>query len=127
MSIEKKMVSPKQLYPLTKIEYVNPEKLNLTIDEAKKDKLVTPIEVIEYGKYYFIYEGNCEMLAANIIKKPYVEIEILDRHKLGFWKNDNDLECQLSLVGMNTLHDFEEIGEFKYLEYPKWYYPKKEN
>ena len=30
MSIEKKMVSPKQLYPLTKIEYVNPEKLNLT-------------------------------------------------------------------------------------------------
>ncbi len=121
MSIEKKMISPQQLYPLTKIEYINPEKLNSTIDEAQRGKLSMPIEVIEYGNYYFIYEGNCEMLAANIIKKPYVEIEILDRLKLGFWKNDRDMESELSNVGMNTLYDFEEIGKFKYLEYPKWY------
>ena len=119
---DKKQISPKQLYPLNKIEYVNPEQLKKTVEtmrDGETDEFW--VEVIEYQGFYFIYEGDYIMLAANIVEQPYVNVEVLNRKKLGFWKNDDELKYQLSCIGMCALHDFEDVGRFRYAEYPDWY------
>ena len=123
---EKKLISPQKNYPLSKIEYVDPEQLKKTVEYVKKEKNnELQMEVIEYQGYYFAYEDECALLAANITNQPYIDVEVLNRNEMGSLKNDADLEYQMSCIGINTLHDYEEIGQFEYAEYPKWYRKEK--
>lgn len=121
MIVKKKCVNPQKLYPLVTIESLDPKKLDNTVSMMNSGKIMRSIEVIVYEGYYFILEGNYEMLAANILKMPLVDVEIIDRKKMEFWKNDLNLENQLQCIGMNAVYDFEGIGGFEYDECPVWY------
>lgn len=116
-----KKINPKELYPLAKIEFINPNSLCDTTKKYTTREIDTPIKAIEYEGYYFIYEGSCEVIAACLNKMQSVEIELVDRSQIPFWNNDKNLVEQLASIGMNAIYDFEAIAGFKYEEYPRWY------
>lgn len=121
MAGERKWVRPDNLYPVATIESIDPLVLNKVKECVRNGEKLSPIKVICYDGYYFILEGNYEMLAANIMRQPEIEIEILNRLELDFWNKDENIKEQLKIVGMNTLHDFEGIGGFIYAKYPELY------
>lgn len=116
-----KKINPKELYPLIKLETIPPDSLRDTIKRYAEGQMDALIKVIEYGGFYYIYEGNCEVIAACIEDKQTVDIELLDRSKIPFWNDDKNLEDQLASIGMNAVYDFEAMAGFKYSEYPRWY------
>lgn len=79
------------------------------------------IQVIEFGGYYFIWNGNYEMIAANMVGKLQVDVEIIPLEQQNSWLSEEGIEEQLKTVGMNALYDFEALGGFKYPEYPVFY------
>ena len=116
-----KKINPKELYPLVKLETISPDDLGDTIKKYKEGQMDDLIEAIEYEGFYYIYEGNCEAIAACINNIQDVAIELLDRSKIPFWNDDKNLEDQLASIGMNAVYDFEAMAGFKYSEYPRWY------
>lgn len=121
MNVNVMQVKPNSLYPVVTLESINPQILNQVIESMREEMKIASIKVICYKGYYFILEGNYEMLAANIIRLQSIFIEILDRSKIGFWDKDENVEEQLKTIGMNALYDFEAVGKFTYSEYPKLY------
>lgn len=117
----KKRVSPRVLYPMTTIESIVPKVLEHIIQEIKKGAGIPAIRVVDFKGYYIIWEGNYEMLAANIVGKEQVDIEIISLNQQADWLSEENLEEQLKAVGMNAIYDFEALGGFKYLEYPTFY------
>lgn len=118
---EIKSVSPRILYPMVTIESINPDTLDSVVQEIKKGADIPVIEVVDFRGYYIILEGTYEMLAANIIVKPQVNIEIISLSQQRNWISEEDLIEQLKAVGMNALYDFEALGGFEYSEYPVFY------
>lgn len=121
-----KRVSPSILYPMTTIESINPKILEHVVQMVKNEKEMQIIEVIEYKGYYIILDGDYEMLAANIIGKSQVTIEIVSDLEKYSWMTEGNIDEQLKCVGMTALHDFEALGGFKYLRYPDFYKGGKE-
>lgn len=121
MSIKTMRVKPNCLYPVVTLQSIDPQTLSQVVESMKGGMETVPVKVICYKNYYFILEGNYEMLAANIIQKQSIPIEIFDRSKIGFWNKDENVEEQLRIIGMNALYDFEGIGGFTYGEYPLLY------
>ena len=121
MNVNVMQVKPSSLYPVVPLESINPQILNQVIESMRKEMKIASIKVISYKGYFFILEGNYEMLAANIIRLQSIFIEILDRSKISFWDKDENVEEQLRTIGMNALYDFEAVGKFTYSEYPKLY------
>ena len=72
---EQRTVSPKSIYPLVTIESIDPDTLERIVKETKNGAGIPPIKVVEFRGYYFIWEGNYEMLAANITGKEQIDIE----------------------------------------------------
>lgn len=79
------------------------------------------IKSFVYNENMYTLSGNYEMLAANIINRQYVDVEIIDRRDIPFWNIDDNLEENLRAISISTLHDFEAIGGFTYEEYPVEY------
>ena len=121
MNAEREWVKPNNLYPVVTLESINPQMLDKVVEDMKKGIKVSPVKAIRYEKYYYILEGNYEMLAANIMKKQSIEIEIVNRLNLNFWNTEENIKNQLKAVGMNALYDFESIGRFTYSEYLSLY------
>lgn len=118
---EIKSVSPKVLYPMTTIESINPDTLKRTVYEIKNRESMPIIQVIKFRGYYIILNGNYEMIAANIVEKPQVNVEIVPWEQQDNWLSEENITEQLAAVGMNALYDFEALGGFKYPEYPVFY------
>lgn len=118
---EIKSVSPNVLYPMTTIESINPDTLQRVVYEIKNGVDIPLIQVIEFRGYYFIWHGNYEMIAANIVGKLQVNVEIIPWEQQTSWLSEKGIEEQLETVGMNALYDFEALGGFKYPEYPVFY------
>ncbi len=116
-----KSISPKVLYPMITIESINPDTLERVTHEIKKGADMPIIRVIEFGGYYIIWSGNYEMIAANIVGKSQVNVEIVPWEQKNSWLSEANIEEQLATVGMNALYDFEALGGFKYSEYPVFY------
>lgn len=117
---EIKSVSPKVLYPMTTIESINPDTLErVTLDV--KNGADPIIRVIEFRGYYIIWDGNYEMIAANIIGKSKVNVEVVPLKQQNSWVSEENIAEQLAAVGMNALYDFEALGGFDYSEYPNFY------
>ena len=74
---EIKSVSPKALYPMTTIESINPDTLERVTLDIQNGADIPIIRVIEFGGYNIIWDGNYEMIAANIIGKSKVNVEIV--------------------------------------------------
>lgn len=119
--MNEKSVSPKILYPMETIESIDPNTLDRVIQEMKNGMNNPPIRVIDFKGYYIILNGNYEMLAANIVGKLQVNVEIVPWHNQGNWLSEERIEKQLKIVGMNALYDFEALGGFEYPEYPFFY------
>lgn len=117
----RKRVSSRELYPMVTIESINPNTLDRVVDKMKNEGTMPIIEVIDFKGYYIIVNGNCEMLAANILGKEQVEVEILSVKREKCWISEESIQKQLDAVGMNALYDFEAIGGFEYSEYPAFY------
>lgn len=120
MNIRKKS-SPKLLYPMVGIESLDPKTLERTVCKMKENQEIPPIKVSELHGYYIILKGNYEVLAANIIGKESINIEIVPWNEQKNWISEKTLIEQLQAVGMNALYDFEALGGFKYSEYPTFY------
>ena len=118
---EIKSVSPNVLYPMTTIASINPHTLQKVVYEIKNGVDMPLIQVIEFGGYYFIWNGNYEMIAANMVGKLQVDVEIIPLEQQNSWLSEEGIEEQLKTVGMNALYDFEALGGFKYPEYPVFY------
>ncbi|HJD48451.1 MAG TPA: hypothetical protein H9909_16545 [Candidatus Mediterraneibacter norfolkensis] len=121
----KKSVDPKILYPMTTIEFINPDTLQHLVREVKNGMSLPTIKVIDFKGYYIIYDEEYSMLAANIIGKEQVDIEILSGIQTASWLSEESLEKELKAVGLNALYDFEALGGFKYSEYPVFYKGEK--
>ncbi|TGY88058.1 hypothetical protein E5329_26005 [Petralouisia muris] len=118
---EIKSVSPKVLYPMTTIESINPDTLERVILDIKNGTDMPIIRVIEFKKYYIIWDGDYEMIAANIIGKSKVNVEVVPLEQQNSWVSEENIAEQLAAVGMNALYDFETLGGFNYSEYPSFY------
>ena len=118
---EQRTVSPKSIYPLLTIESIDPDTLERIVKETKNGAGIPPIKVVEFRGYYFIWEGNYEMLAANITGKEQIDIEVIPWHQQKNWLSEENIEKQLKAVGRNALYDFEALGGFNYSEYPAFY------
>lgn len=114
-------VSPTELYPVTKLELCDPQTLQRAIDKMKNNNDPVTIRGIEYKGNIYILDGQCEMLAANILDKTAVTVELLDRKQIPFWCSDKTLQETLRTLGTSTLHDFEAVGRFTYEKYPLEY------
>ena len=117
----RKRVCPKSLYPMITIESIDPNILNNVVKEIKNGIEIGPIKVVDFKGYYFIWEGNYEMLASNIVGKTSIEIEVISLDERKNWVSDENMETQLKAVGKNALYDFEALGGFHYSEYPAFY------
>lgn len=118
---EIKSVSPKVLYPMTTIESINPYTLERVTCDIKNGIDMPIIRVVEFKGYYIIWDGNYEMIAANILGKSKVNVEIIPLEQQNSWASEENIEEQLVSVGMNALYDFEALGGFNYSEYPSFY------
>lgn len=118
---EIKSVSPKVLYPMTTIESINPDTLERVILDIKNGTDMPIIRVIEFKKYYIIWDGDYGMIAANIIGKSKVNVEVVPLEQQNSWISEENIAEQLAAVGMNALYDFEALGGFNYSEYPSFY------
>lgn len=94
-------VSPNKLYPLTTIASIVPHTLQFV-----------------YNGNMYMMDGNYEMLAANIINKESVDVEVMDRTELPFWNIDENIKDTLQAVSISALYDFEAVGGFMYEDYP---------
>ncbi len=118
---EIKSVSPKVLYPMTTIESINPDTLERVTRDIKNGADMPIIRVIEFKGYYIIWDGDYEMIAANIIGKSKVNVEVVPLEQQNSWISEENIAEQLAAVGMNALYDFEALGGFNYSEYPSFY------
>lgn len=114
-------MKPNKLYPLVTIASIDPETLKKTVESLADNKDTQAIKAINYNGKMSILEGNYELLAANILNKENVAVEIIDRNNIPFWNIDENLEDTLQAVGISTLYDFEAIGGFTYDEYSAEY------
>ena len=114
-------MKPNKLYPLTTIVSVMPQTLQKTIELLTENIDVHTIKSFIYNGNMYMLDGNYEMLAANILNKENVDVEIIDRNGIPFWNIDGNLEETLQAIGISTLYDFEAIGGFTYEEYPAEY------
>lgn len=118
---KKESISPRFLYPMTTIESIDPDVLKRVVCEMRSGSEFPAIKVIEFDNFYFIVDGDYEMLAANIIGISQVDIEIENGNMETFWLSESSIKEQLKSIGMNAIYDFEAIGGFKYSEYPVYY------
>lgn len=116
-----KSVSPKVLYPMTTIESIDPDILERITYDIKNGADIPLIRVVEFKGYYIIWDGDYEMIAANIIGKSKVNIEVIPFEQQNSWISEENIAEQLAAVGMNALYDFEALGGFNYSEYPSFY------
>lgn len=114
-------VKPNKLYPLTTIASVEPQTLQKTIELLKKNIDIHTIKSFVYNGNMYMLDGSYEMLAANILNKKNVDVEIIDRTGITFWNIDENIEETLQAIGISTLYDFEAIGGFTYDNYPAEY------
>ena len=114
-------VSPRRLYPLTSFSSIDPHILEQVIFRMKNGETVPPIKVLEFDENLYIVEGNYEMLSANILKRSTVEVDVVERVAMPFWKDDSIFISTLKTVGISTLFDFEGVGGFEYETYPRYY------
>ncbi|MCI8300234.1 MAG: hypothetical protein HFI69_07775 [Lachnospiraceae bacterium] len=118
---EIKSVSPKVLYPMTTIDSINPDTLERVTLDIRNGTDMPIIQVIEFRGYYIIWDGNYEMIAANIIGKSKVNVEVVPLEQQNSWASEENIAKQLAAVSMNALYDFEALGGFNYSEYPGFY------
>lgn len=116
-----KEVSPQILYPLTSFSSIDPQILEHVISQMNAGEGIPPIKVLEFENNLYILEGTYEMLSANILKRPSVQVDVIERDTMPFWKNDRYFVSNLKAVGISTLYDFEGVGGFKYETYPLYY------
>ena len=114
-------VKPNKLYPLTTIASVEPQTLQKTVELLTKNIDIHTIKSFVYNGNMYMLDGSYEMLAANILNKKNVDVEIIDRTDITFWSVDENIEETLQAIGISTLYDFEAIGGFTYDNYPAEY------
>ena len=118
---EQKLVNPKKLYPMVTIESIDPEIFEKVVKETKNGTEIPPVRVIYFEGYYFIWEGNYEMLAANILGREKIAIEEVSFAEQNARQQEERIKEKLKAVGKNALYDFEALGGFVYSEYPAFY------
>lgn len=114
-------VNPNKLYPLTTIASLVPQTLQRTVELLEKNIDIKTIKTFIYNGNMYMLDGYYEMLAANILNKENVNVEVIDRRGTSFWSNDENLVENLQAIGMSALYDFEAIGGFTYEKYPQEY------
>lgn len=118
---EQKLVNPKKLYPMVTIESIDPGILEKVVKETKNGAEIPPVRVVCFEGYYFIWEGNYEMLAANILGRERITIEEVSFAEQNTMQQEEKIKKQLKAVGKNALYDFEALGGFVYSEHPAFY------
>lgn len=114
-------VKPNKLYPLTTIASVAPQTLQKTVKLLTENIDIHTIKSFIYNGNMYMLDGSYEMLAANILNKEDVDVEIIDRTGIPFWNIDENIEKTLQAIGISALYDFEAIGGFTYENYPAEY------
>lgn len=114
-------MKPNMLYPLTAISSVEPAILRNMIKLLSENVEIHSIKSFDYNGNMYMLDGDYEMLAANILNKRSVDVEIVDRKNIPFWNVDKNLEENLHAIGVSALFDFEAVGGFTYDKYPKEY------
>lgn len=114
-------MEPNKLYPLSAIASVEPKILQRMVKLLAENADIYSIKSFVYKGNMYMIDGNYEMLAANILNKKSVDVEIVERKDIPFWNIDKNLEENLQAIGISTLYDFETVGGFTYDKYPAEY------
>ena len=113
------LLSPKSVYPTAKITNADMEKA-----EQYRKKMFADDEMITlvyFENYHYIVNGCYKLIAALLDKKPFIQAKIVKVGECGLSDSSDQFIKRIGQVGKSTLHDYENIGGFKYISYPEYY------
>lgn len=112
-------ISPKNVYPTQKIT----EMSDKTFDDYRRLPIekYLPIDILVYGGYHFVVNGNHRVLAAMNENHKVIPARIMHDEEFPFYTKEENILKQLKAVSLVAVHDFEAIGKFRYNDYPSYY------
>lgn len=114
-------VSPKELYPTEKLFALEEKQIEHYVIAFKENRNVEPIKVIDFDGHYYIISGHAKMLAANRMSLDFIDVDVVIPEMNSFWSSKSNIISVLKGVGISTLYDYEGVGFFNYITYPKYY------
>lgn len=113
------ILSPMSLYPTDKVNHLDMKVVNKYLQELKQGRLLAPIEVVFMEGNYYIVDGHHRFVAYLMNKERLLKCVLANKaNKL---THKYTLREELGYVGISTLYDYEDIGNFRYKSYPKFY------
>ena len=109
------------LYPLVTIDSIDPEVLNEAVSKERVENRDKEIIVAEYEGDLYVVKGIYEVLAAGILGKQYINVDVFDFHMLPGIKGEEDIKNRIGAISLSKLYDFETVGGFRYEKYPVYY------
>lgn len=112
-------ISPQNVYPTQKITEMSDD----TFDYYRSLKVeeYLPIDILAFGGYHFVIDGNHRVLAAMNKKYKVIPARIIHKDEYPFYSKEENVLRQLRAIGLTSVYDFEAIGKFKYNDYPSYY------
>jgi len=111
------LISPTSLYPNTGIKNIDSEKLNGYI--GNKEYLHNYVTIAVLDGYHYIIDGHHRVLAAIANDEKFVNVNIIDKAKRPNYASTKDLISEIQAIDISLVHDFENIGKFRYKSYPR--------
>ena len=115
-------MSPESLYPLVSAKDISDEMLSLYM--ADKDIITDIVSIIEFDGYHYITDGNLKVLASALQKVKLIKVLMVNKRRFIEFESKDNLARNIKKAGMLVVHRFEELGHFKYMSYPDWYFEK---
>jgi len=114
------LMAPTSLYPFAWDRDIDEEALNTF--SSMKEHLNSVVSIVVFDGYHFIVTGYHPVLAAIKNKESFINVELIDTEKNPFFKQEENVVATLEKSGISSVHDYESMGDFRYMSYPKHYY-----
>ena len=109
------LLSPKSLFPTAKHSQLRMPVVNEYRLKLENNEPINPIKVVYHEGYFYILHGHHKVIASLIQGCDFIEAEFIHLHDF------SQLKEEVSHAGLSTLHDYEEVGNFRYKSYPNLY------
>lgn len=116
----KVLISPNNLYPTQSIRNISATLLNkYTKDFSNQLYYVNSlIFTAKYNEYFFIIDGHHRTMASAINSIPFITVKIIATKADELITSNVSLEQYLKHIRLSDFYDYEDVCNFRYLEYP---------
>jgi len=110
---------PKRLYPIKNIKTLAENEIHEIYDSIKSNGYYksSPIEIIRYSKYFFIYDGHKRVSCALKLGLQHIPCIMYDQEETSE-KGLNYGDDVLTSLRKPHIHDWEEAHSFSFASYP---------